>query len=289
MPTQRLQGVTNTVSWNLFLITLGGLLFSIGVKGLAIHQGFISGGLFGTGMLIYYFTGLASSSFWYFLLNIPLFILGMLLLSRRFTLYTLYGFTSTSILSEIININIPIADPLLASVAAGMICGAGFGLVIRSQGSDGGVTIIGIILHQKFNMRIGQVYFLYNLFLFIAAGFTSLDLDKIMYSLIFVYITSAITDNVGSMFNQRKMAWIISEKYREIAGDIFAKLHRGATFIHGRGAFTDSQKVMLLTVVHNYQIKALEEIVFKHDDKAFVIIENTFNVLGSGFSARKRY
>ncbi|MDL2307892.1 YitT family protein [Desulfovibrio sp. OttesenSCG-928-C06] len=289
MPTQRLQGVTNTVAWNLFLIVIGGLLFSIGAKALAIQHGIISGGLFGTGMLIYYFTGLASSSFWYFLLNIPLFLLGMMFLSRRFTLYTLFGFTSTSIMSELINFNIDISDPLLAAVAAGMICGAGFGLVIRSQGSDGGVTIIAIILHQKFNLRIGQVYFGYNMLLFIMAGFTALDLDKIMYSLIFVFITSAITDNVGSMFNQRKMAWIISEKYREIAADIFAKLHRGATFVHGRGAFTDNQKVMVLTVVHNFQIKALEEIVFKHDDKAFVIIENTFNVLGSGFSTRKRY
>ena len=44
-----------------------------------------------------------------------------------------------------------------------------------------------------------------------------------------------------------------------------------------------------MTVVHNYQLKRLEELVFAVDPHAFVIIENTFNVLGSGFSKRKVY
>ena len=44
-----------------------------------------------------------------------------------------------------------------------------------------------------------------------------------------------------------------------------------------------------LTVIHNYQIKRLEEAVFSIDQQAFVIVENTFNVLGSGFSKRKIY
>ena len=44
-----------------------------------------------------------------------------------------------------------------------------------------------------------------------------------------------------------------------------------------------------MTVIHNYQLKRLEETVFAVDPNAFVIIENTFNVLGSGFSKRKVY
>ena len=44
-----------------------------------------------------------------------------------------------------------------------------------------------------------------------------------------------------------------------------------------------------MTVVHNFQIKRLEEVVFSIDAHAFVIMENTFNVLGKGFSHRKLY
>ncbi|WP_204282266.1 YitT family protein [Serratia marcescens] len=41
-----------------------------------------------------------------------------------------------------------IHDPLLAAVAAGTVCGAVLGIVLRSLGSEGGLTIISIVLHQ---------------------------------------------------------------------------------------------------------------------------------------------
>jgi uncharacterized membrane-anchored protein YitT (DUF2179 family) len=42
-------------------------------------------------------------------------------------------------------------------------------------------------------------------------------------------------------------------------------------------------------VVHNYQLKRLEELVYSIDPQAFVIVENTYNVVGKGFSRRKVY
>ena len=55
------------------------------------------------------------------------------------------------------------------------------------------------------------------------------------------------------------------------------------------GGFTGQQRPVLLTVVQNYQIRLLEELIFRHDKQAFVIIENTLNVLGKGFSCVKEY
>ncbi|MDR2825684.1 MAG: YitT family protein [Deltaproteobacteria bacterium] len=239
MPSQRLHAITNTIPWNLFLISMGGLLFSLGVKCFAQQHGFIAGGLFGTGMVIYYVTGLGSASIWYFLLNIPMFILGWFFLSRRFIWYSLYGIISTTIISELVTYNFNVPDPLLASIAAGVLCGAGFGLILRSSGSDGGTTIVAIILYQKFNLRVGQTTFLYNLLLFLLGGFLVMSFEQIMYSLILVFLNSTIADSFSSLFNQRKMALIISSCYKEIAADIFTKLHRGATFLRGQGAFTD--------------------------------------------------
>ena len=39
----------------------------------------------------------------------------------------------------------------------------------------------------------------------------------------------------------------------------------------------------------NVQQKKLEELIFTLDPEAFVIFENTFNVIGKGFSRRKVY
>jgi uncharacterized membrane-anchored protein YitT (DUF2179 family) len=91
------------------------------------------------------------------------------------------------------------------------------------------------------------------------------------------------------LFNQRKMILIISKDLPAIADEIMKKLQRGATFLKGRGAYTGEDKEVLLTVANTYQIKRIEEIAFSIDPDAFMITENTFNVLGRGFSRRKVY
>lgn len=277
-----------SIAWNILLITSGSILFCLGVKSFALPMELISGGVFGTGMLVYYATGIGSPSIWFFVLNFPLFILGWVFLSRRFFFYTLYGFIATTLFSEFITYQYAFSDPLLGAIAAGSLCGAGAGLIIRSRGSDGGTTIIAIILHQKYNLRMGQVNFAYNLVMFMIS-FAILDPSKIMYSLIIVFLTSTIMDYFASLFNNRKMALIVSEKHEEIADEIMKKMGRGVTYLQATGAFSGQQKFVIMTVVHNYQVKRLEELVFKYDDHAFVIIENTFNVLGRGFSMRKTY
>ena len=85
------------------------------------------------------------------------------------------------------------------------------------------------------------------------------------------------------------MALIISEHSNDIAKLIHKRLRKGATYLHGSGTYTEKRKNIILTVVHNYQLKRLEEVVFNCDPHAFLITENTYNVLGKGFSQRKMY
>jgi len=103
------------------------------------------------------------------------------------------------------------------------------------------------------------------------------------------YITSRVIEYFMTLFNQRKMIFIISNNPRKIADKIMKKLNRGATFIKGEGAYTGSKKDIILTVANTFQIKRIEEIAFTIDPDAFLITENTFNVLGKGFSRRKVY
>ena len=67
------------------------------------------------------------------------------------------------------------------------------------------------------------------------------------------------------------------------------RLRRGVTLLNGEGAYTGDEKQIILTVVNTFQIKRVEEIAFTIDPNAFLITENTFNVLGKGFSKRKVY
>ena len=276
------------IPWNLFLLTLGCGLFALGVKAIAIPHMLISGGVFGTALLINYMTETLSPAVWNVLLNIPIFIAGWLFVGRRFVLYSLYGLAVVSVATQYLDMTINITDPILASIAAGCICGLGLGIVLHSIGCDGGLTIISIALHKRYGISVGQFSLLYNITLFVLA-FSLYNPDSMLYSLIMILVYSKVMDYVSTIFNQRKMVLIISTQHAAIREDILTHLHRGATLLSGSGGFTGEQRPVLLTVVQNYQIRLLEELIFRHDKQAFVIIENTLNVLGKGFSCVKEY
>ncbi|MBT8331694.1 MAG: YitT family protein [Deltaproteobacteria bacterium] len=277
-----------SVGWNLFLIAFGGVILSIGIKSVAIPNGFVPGGFSGLSLLIYYIFGGLSPGSWYFILNVPLFIAGWLILSRRFFFYSLFGMVVVAVAIDLIPFVIPIEDRLLAALAGGTLIGAGAGIYLHSFGSVGGSDIIAIILNQKFNVRIGRYYFYFNLVLF-SLSLKFLDLDIILYSLILTFIVAQVADYFLSMFNQRKLVFVISDKSDAIAKKIMEQVQRGVTFLYGRGAYTGNRKKVLLTVVNNYQLKRLEEAVFRIDSNAFFITDSTFNVIGKGFSRRKMY
>ena len=273
---------------NLLLLSSGAFLEALAVKGIFMPHSFLSGGVFGLSLFIYYAAGLLSPAAWYALLSIPISFIAWRLVSLRFCLYSLYATLLASLLTEIIPWTIPVHDSLLAAVTGGVLMGAGVGLTLRSQGSDGGLTILSIALHQRYNVRVGHVSIAFNALLF-ATALGALKLDHILYSMIAIFMSAAVMNHFASMFNERKLAMIISNSPDEIAARIMHTLQRGVTFLGGKGGYSKKDKLLVMTVIHNYQLKRLEETVFAVDPNAFVIIENTFNVLGSGFSKRKVY
>ncbi|MGD8367545.1 MAG: YitT family protein [Desulfobacterales bacterium] len=286
--SRKTKQLISSVTWNLLLIAAGAVIFSIGVKAVVLPHGLITGGISGVSLLCYYATGRLTPGQWYFVINVPLFLMGWKMVSRRFFFYSLFGAVASAVALDMIRLTFPIHDPFLAVLAGGVITGIGAGIVYHSLGSMGGNDIIAIVLHQRYNLRMGTYFLLFNLALF-SFSFGSLSVDMVLYSIAMAFVTSQVIDTAMTMFNQRKMALIISDHSDEIAGDIHRRLNRGATFIEGVGTYTGQAKKIILTVVHNYQLKRLEEAVFSHDPDAFVITENTFNVYGRGFSRRKVY
>ena len=280
--------ITNSVPWNLFLLTLGALLCTFALNCIAKPHGFVSGGFYGMAMLVEYATESIGIAAWYALFSIPVLLLGWFFLSRRFMLYTIYSIAITSLFTQFWGFDAGITDKTLAAIATGALCGAGSGIALRSLGSDGGTNIISLILNQKYNFKVGTVSFTFNFVLFLLA-LPVIGVDNVLYSMIISYITATLTNYFLSMFDQRKLVFIISDQYLNIAQSIMRNLGRGCTVLHGQGAFTRQERKILLTVVHNIQLKRLEELVYTEDPEAFVIIDNTYLVLGKGFSRRKKY
>ncbi|SHJ06439.1 Uncharacterized membrane-anchored protein YitT, contains DUF161 and DUF2179 domains [Malonomonas rubra DSM 5091] len=277
-----------SIFWNCGLIAIGSLIQAIALKSIAIPHNFVPGGLFGVGSLIFYNTDWLNPGLLYVLLNVPMFVLGYIFISRRFLWYSALAMGLISLYYQLIDFQIHISSQLYAALVFGVLLGLGAGMVLRSLGSNGGLDVAAVILNQKYNIGVGKVYFAFNVLLF-SLSFASLDNDLVIASMIAVFVCSWAVDYCLSLFNQRKLTFIISEKPEEIAEQVMTHLKIGTTMLPAVGAYHKQQRTVLMVVTNNIQLKRLEEIVFTTDNYALFIVENTFSVLGSTFSRRKIY
>jgi len=276
-----------TPLWNVFLIVFGSALFAFGAKAVVFEHGFITGGIFGISLLLYYLTDFLSPGIWSLLLNVPLIVIAWFYISRRFLLYSMLSIVTVTVCYELVDLSLGITQQFYAALAGGVICGVGSGIILRSLGSGGGLDVIAILLNRKLGTSIGKFYMLFNVVLF-SFSLTHLSIDLFIASVIFVFVSSVSLDYVLSMFSQRKMTLIISPSNAEIAK---ALLERGwqATFLKAKGAYSGREQDILMTITNNIYLKQLEEMVFTVDQNALFVVENTFNVLGSIFGRRKQY
>ncbi|MDD2388480.1 MAG: YitT family protein [Desulfobacterales bacterium] len=277
-----------TPVWNLFLITAGGLIYSFGIKAIVFQYKFIPGGIYGLALFIYHQTNWFSPAIWFFFLNVPLFLISWFYISKRFLFYSLYAMVFVTLTTQFIDVNLEIHNQLYAAIAAGMICGTGSGIILRSLGSGGGLDVIGVMLNRRFNIGIGKVIMSFNVLLFVFVV-TQMGMDLLIASIILVFISASALDYVLSLFNQKKIVYVISDKNKDIAKIILEDLHCQATFIKAKGAFSGKNRDILMSITNNIQLKRLEEAVFTVDPSALFIVENTFNVIGSVFGKRKVY
>ncbi len=277
-----------SIFWNCGLIIVGTLIQTVVLKGLAAPQQFIPGGLFGIASLIHYKTAWLNPGFLYLFLNIPMFILGYLFVSRRFLWYSALAMLTVSISYQFINIPIHIDNQLYAAIVFGAVFGVGSGTVLRSLGSNGGADVLAIILYQKYNIGVGKFSFGFNLILYLVCIF-SMPADLVIASMIAVFIAAQMIDYTLSLFSQRKLVFVISPQSELIADQIMSHLKIGTTMVPAVGAYRREAKTVLMVVINNIQLKRLEEIAFTVDEHALFIVENTFSVLGSTFSKRKLY
>ncbi len=287
-PHQSLRRYAFTVPWNLFLLCVGAFLVAFAVKSVAVPHGLLSGGVSGLGLLCFYLMPQLDAGVWYFLLNVPIMVLGWVMVSRRFVLYSLFGMAATSFFIDQVTYVLPVADPWLAVLACGVSLGAGIGIALRSLGSTGGADILAVICQERFGIPIGRFEFLFNLFVF-ATGFAFLKLEAVLYSVAMNFLVGRAVEVCLTLLSERRMAMVISSDPQAIVDAIVHKLGRGATVLDGHGGWSGEPRKVVLTVLNNLELKRLEELVYGIDPDAFTIMGSGFHVLGQGFSERKVY
>lgn len=287
--TQKIVHSANQILTNIALISAGCMLFVIGMHAIMIPRNFLFGGITGIALLLHYRFSFLDIGMLYFMLNVPLIVLGWFQISRRFVWYTLFGITFFSAAASMVTLPvIEIQDPMLAALLAGVICGAGSGLILRSLGSAGGIDVLTIFLNKKYGFRMGSITFGINTAV-IFAGFYLHDINVALYSIVLLFTSGRVIDSIVSGFNLRKSVMIVSDHSEHIAEDIMSHLHRGVTYLNGEGGYSRRQKKIVLTVSPLTELSKLKEIVMRNDPEAFLVVHDTMEVFDKRHRAIKAY
>jgi len=265
------------------LVFSGTVLIALSINMFFKPNNIVVGGVSGLGILIENVWGIKVSVV-NMAFNIPLLIIALKFMGKGYVAGTVAATVLFSVMLEVLFFVPQVKDDfLLAAVFGGIIDGMGIGLVLKGRGSTGGVDLISVLIHKiKREIPVSIIMLAINSAI-IVAGMFVFGLNKGMYAIITVFISSKIINMVTSGFVLSKMAVIVSDKSDIIAEEVMKNLHRGVTFLDGRGAYTGSEKNVLLCVFSQKETVSLADIVKKTDPKSFIIITDARLVLGSGF------
>lgn len=269
-------------------VTLGVVMVALGLDMFLIPNKIAAGGVSGIATILHYLVG-APVGAAILALNIPLFAMGIYRLGLRFGFRSLYGTIILSLAVDLLApaLPVPTNDILLASLFGGALTGLGMGLVFRYRGTTGGTDLAAAVLRTYTGVNIGQLLFLVDGAVVLAAGFAFRSAELAMYALITIFITAWLIDVVQEGISYAKAFLIISDRPDDIAEAILAGLGRGATAWPAQGVYTGARREVLLSVVDRAEVTRLKEIVHGVDPRAFVILADVHEVLGEGFKEYK--
>ena len=263
---------------------MGSVIMAIAVAFFLLPNELSSGGFSGIATIIYYLFKVPMGTT-ILILNIPLFIFATFKIGKSFLIKSLVGTVTLSLCIDYLDKFNPLTDDkILTCVYGGILTGIGTALILKANSSTGGSDLLGILIKQyKPMFRTGNLITLID---FTIVFLNVIFLKKIeigLYSAIAIYLMGKVIDILFEGIYFTKLVFIISDKSEQISNLIKTKVKRGVTGIYGKGMHSENKKLVLMCAIGRNDLAELKRIIKKADPKAFLIITNSREVLGTGF------
>ena len=286
----------------LIVVTIvSSFLIAFTVYGLIKPNNFTIGGIAGMAVLINHMIPVLEIEYITFALNIPLLILAVIYLKRKFAILSVMNIGMQSLWMFIFRqcnmFTVDFsgganADKIFAAIAAGLCFGVAIALAYKIGSSTGGGDIMAVLIQRKVGassiawilMGINATVIGASFFVFYDNDFsTAYNLLPIMLSTFEMYIESKANEFVTNGAQSAREFRIITDKPEQMAHALMKELSRGVTAIPATGMYTKITHTMLLCVVSRRQVATLKRIMKKVDPDSFAVMSNVSQVLGLGF------
>lgn len=265
-----------------FFVILGAAVVALGFNLFLFPNQVASGGVSGISTILNglfgWNAGLVQYAF-----NIPLFIAGVLILGKSFGFKSLLGTLALPffvILTE--DMEVATTEPLLAAIFGGIVVGLGIGLVFKGKASTGGTDLLAQIITKYTGLTLGTSVLIIDGVIAVSAAIV-FDLEKGLYAIVALFVTTKTIDVIQMGFSQSKMVYIITNKQDEVRDAIYRDVNRGVTKLPAVGGYTGEERPVIMVVVYQTEFTKLKQVVKTVDPSAFVIVSDAYEVLGEGF------
>ena len=242
------------------------------------------GGLTGVAMILKHLWGwdIGITSL---ILNIPLFIVGYKAMGRVFAFRSLAATILFSLMIDLLPLKAITVEPILGTLYGGILLGIGLGFILRGGATTGGTDMAARMVHKYLPfLSVGMFLFLIDCIVVVAA-WIFIGSSEALYALICIFVSGKAVDMVMLGLSQNKACFVISDAWEKVSRRLMDEMERGVTQLSAKGAYTGTERPVVLCVLPPQEVSRLKEIVRQEDEKAFMFVTEAHEALGEGFSS----
>lgn len=282
---------TKAMLIKIIFLTLGSFVYAMGISVFLDPNNLAPGGTTGIAIIINNLTGIKTGTL-ALLINIPLLIFGWWKFGIKFILSTVYVTVISSFFMNLLNEYVVMryglitGDLLLSGATGGALMAMGMAVVFRQGATTGGTDIIIRALRQKYkHIRSGTIFIITDAMIVTASAILLKDIETALYAAITIVISNYVLDLALYGGDSAKMLYIISNRQEQIAERILTEIGIGVTYLKAEGAYTKSEKKVIMCVCRKYNYTKVREIVKEEDIDAFFIVSGANEVFGDGYKS----
>lgn len=273
------------VTFEFLQVIAGNAICAFAMACFALPFDMVVSGVSGIGRMVNYYSGI-SVSLTVAVVNVILFVVGALMLGKRFAASIAIGtfayplflglFQNLEMLHHLVD------DPLLAAICAGVLDGAGLGLVLRIGGSTGGIDVPSIILNRKLGWKTATVMAATDILIFLIQ-IPITKTNGIILGILYALIYSVVMNHM-IMLAQGGMQLMICSSKADKINETLLKLGYGTTLFKARGGYMREDQEVICCATSNRGLYRAKRAALDIDENAFITITSISEVNGNGFT-----
>ena len=269
---------------NVIYIFAGVIFYAVGISLFLDPNNLAPGGVIGISVILNRLVGVSTGTL-YFILNIPIVLLGIWKFGVKFMTSTFVVIVLNSVLTNLLSgFSAITTEPLLACLAGGILIGAGIGMIFRAGTTTGGTDIIVKVIKMRYkHLKTGFLFMVIDLAIVAVSGIIFKNVNIALYAFIAVFVSGRTMDRVLYGSDEARLVYIISKEYARISKRAMEELDIGMTLLAGEGAYSHNKKDVIMCVVRKQIAPKLEDIVREEDTASFLIITSANEIYGEGY------